>query len=227
MTILLLSGNAAAIHRLHIPLTPEAYGWFLTTRHNLFTYGLAGLQYAVDNEAFTGKFEPKKFVRHLLRVKKNHGLTDCLFVVAPDVVADAQATLDRFVVWQPILADLGFPVALAAQDGLQNLPIPWDTLDAIFVGGTTEWKLSEAAATIMWNAHARGKWLHAGRVNSVTRLDSFKVKPDSIDGTHWVYRPDIYLARWHRQTYPRSLNQCFPFLQHVTEWHPDTPPSDT
>ncbi len=48
-------------------------------------------------------------------------LTVCLFVAAPDVVADAEATLDLFGGWRREIASQGLPVALVAQDGLESL----------------------------------------------------------------------------------------------------------
>jgi len=109
-------------------------------------------------------------------------------------------------------------VALAAQDGLKPDMIPWDELDAIFVGATTEWKMSDMAAEIMYQAKEYGKWVHVGRVNSWTRLEQLKVNPDSIDGTHWAKRPDLYMRRWHNELLARQKNYRLPFLEEVEQW---------
>jgi hypothetical protein len=223
MTILLMPGNAKGILRLGLPLTPDRYGWLLSPARTMTKQGLHGLPYAIDNEVYTGKYHPTKWTRNVKRMARVHGPDACLFVVAPDVVADAPATLQQFDEWEPWIRRLGLPVALAAQDGIEHLEIPWDRFEALFVGGTTAWKLSEVTATIMYEAHQRNKWVHAARVNSRERLDTFKHKPDSIDGTHWTKRPDIYMRRWHRQTEERRCNHRFPFYPSVPTWQPPEP----
>ena len=71
-----------------------------------------------------------------------------------------------------------------AQDGIENLPIPWDRIDAIFIGGSTAWKLSKHAADVIRTAKLLDKWAHAGRVNSPARFEYFEsLLVDSIDGT--------------------------------------------
>lgn len=62
----------------------------------------------------------------------------CRFVVAPDIVADAPGTLARSAPWLPQVRALGYPVALVAQNGIEALEIPWDTFDALFLGGVAE-----------------------------------------------------------------------------------------
>jgi hypothetical protein len=36
----------------------------------------------------------------------------------------------------------GFPVAFVARDDLEHLTVPWDDFDALFIGGSTSWKLA-------------------------------------------------------------------------------------
>jgi hypothetical protein len=59
---------------------------------------------------------------------------------------------------------VGYPAALVAQDGLEDLPICWSSFDALFLGGTTRWKLGSAAARFAQQARQRGVWVHMGRV---------------------------------------------------------------
>jgi hypothetical protein len=223
VTLLLLPGNAKRILALGLPLTPDRYGWLLTPAHTMTTQGLHGLPYAIDNEVYTGKYHPSKWTRNVKRMRRTHGYEPCLFTVAPDVVADAAATLASFHEWEPWIHRLGLPVALAAQDGIEHLQdhIPWDRFEALFIGGTTAWKLSEPTAALMYQAHQRGKWVHAARVNSRERLDAFRHKPDSIDGTHWTRRPDRTIRAWHRETEERRRNRCFPFYETVPTWQPE------
>ena len=91
----------------------------------------------------------------------------CLFVVAPDVVGDADATWRRCEPWLERVRQAGFPVAVVAQDGAEAHVALWDEQerwDALFLGGTTRWKLSSDARDCAREAHLYGKWLHMGRV---------------------------------------------------------------
>lgn len=120
----------------------------------------------------------------------------CLFATAPDVVGDAAATLALSApMFAPIRA-AGYRVAFVAQDGLEALPVPWDDFDALFIGGSTEWKLGEAAHELAAEAKRRGKWLHMGRVNSLRRMRlAHAMGCDSVDGTFLRFGPDVLLPR--------------------------------
>ncbi len=145
-----------------------------------------------------------KFLVWLQKMEQygRHGEDRVLFAVAPDVVGDAVATLERAVEWLPIIRDLGFPTALAAQDGLEHLDIPWDDFDVLFVGGSTEWKLGPAARRIVLQAKQHGKHVHMGRVNSAKRLEyATAIGCDTADGTKITFGPDINLPlvlSWNR-----------------------------
>jgi hypothetical protein len=120
----------------------------------------------------------------------------CRFIVAPDVVCDASATLDRSAPMLPAIRGLGFPAALVAQNGLEDLPVPWPSFDALFIGGDTAWKLGPHARTLASEAKGRGKWVHMGRVNSWARLRYARlIGCDSVDGTYLAFGPDKNLAR--------------------------------
>lgn len=120
----------------------------------------------------------------------------CKFATAPDVVGDAVATLARSQPWLPMIRKLGYAAALVAQDGLEDLTVPWDAFDALFIGGSTEWKLGAAAAALTAQAKARGKWVHMGRVNSRKRLVyADDIGCDSADGTYLTYGPKVNLPR--------------------------------
>jgi hypothetical protein len=167
-------------------------GRLVTPRHytNLDGMIAAGIPWAADNDAFSG-FDEGAFRTMLDQLA---GLPGCLFVVAPDVVADAQATLDLFGVWSPKIMAAGLAPALAAQDGLEHLDVPWDWLDALFIGGSTTWKLSPQAAALVAEANQRGKWTHMGRVNSHRRIEYAKaIGCKSADGTSYVRFTDTHL----------------------------------
>jgi hypothetical protein len=137
--------------------------------------------FAIDNGAFAG-FDPKKFLSLLAR--EEEARQGCLFVAVPDVVANARRTLELFETWRYKLQH--WPLALVMQDGQEDLEIPWSAVAAIFIGGSTAWKMSKAAADCVRAAKALpdSKWVHAGRVNTPGRFEYFEaLGADSIDGT--------------------------------------------
>jgi hypothetical protein len=128
------------------------------------------------------------------------------FAVAPDVVGDAAATLARSAPFLPLIRGKGLPAAFVAQDGLEHLLVPWDDFDALFIGGTTAWKLGPAARALVGEAKARGKWVHMGRVNSERRYTyAAWIGCDSADGTFLTFGPDVNLPRI--QAWLRTLDQ--------------------
>ena len=160
--------------------------------------------FAIDNGAFSG-FNRDRFESLLKRESSRRHL--CRFVAVPDVVGSARRTLEVFDRWYGDLAQ--WPLALVAQDGQEDLPIPWDDIAAVFIGGTTEWKLSSHAQRIIRAAQALDKWVHAGRVNTPARFEYFeKLGVDSIDGTglgrySWM-RERIYKAVKEPQLFEKA-----------------------
>lgn len=164
-----------AAQELGVP--SEQVGQLLTpiTRHSNRNRNL----FAIDNGAYSN-FEKDGFLSLLEREKLNRDR--CVFVVAPDVVCSARRTLEVFEEWYPRLHE--WPVALACQNGQEDLRIPWELIDAVFIGGDNAWKLSSHARAIVKAAKALGKWAHVGRVNTPARLDVVrKWGTDSVDGT--------------------------------------------
>ncbi|MCA9071156.1 MAG: hypothetical protein KDA84_19645 [Planctomycetaceae bacterium] len=154
-----------------------------------------GLPWAADNGAFSG-FDAIAFERMLEKIQGRPG---CLFVVCPDVVADAKATLDLFSTWQTRLQAQGLPVAYVAQDGQENLPLPWNQIHCLFLGGSTKFKLGRTAESLTRAARERGKLVHMGRVNSQKRMRLAKSWGcHSVDGTGYSRFPD--------QRLPSALN---------------------
>ncbi len=149
-----------------------------------------GVKWAADNGCFNAKWSADRW-QAWLTVQP---LTDCLFAVVPDVVADADATRKRWVEWSPTVRDLGFPTAYVLQNG-ETCP-PWDDLDCLFVGGDDTYKLSTDAQAFTAEANRRGKWTHMGRVNSLRRLKlAIADGYDSVDGTFLAFGPDLNLPR--------------------------------
>ena len=136
-------------------------------------------RFAIDNGAFS-RFDPAEFESLLRREYPRKSL--CRFVAVPDVVGSARRTLEVFDHWYERIGQ--WPLALVAQDGQEDLPIPWKLISAVFIGGSTKWKLSTHATDIIKAAKAMGKWVHVGRVNEPCRFENFeKQGADSFDGT--------------------------------------------
>lgn len=135
--------------------------------------------WAIDNGAFA-KFDRDRFLALLKR--EEHHRDKCLFVTVPDIVGSARRTMELFEYWKDHLK--GWKLAFACQDGQEHLPIPWREIEAIFIGGSTNFKTSVHAAHIIKAAGAIGKWVHVGRVNHPERYEHFEqLGVDSIDGS--------------------------------------------
>jgi hypothetical protein len=143
--------------------------------------------FGIDNGSYSG-FKEKPF----LNLLKKHGDRKdlCRFVAIPDVIdpinriGNARRTLEVFERWfhRPELK--GWKLAFVCQDGQENLPIPWDEVEAVFIGGSTQWKESTHAVSCILAAKALGKWVHVGRVNTPARWEMCeRLGVDSVDGT--------------------------------------------
>jgi hypothetical protein len=203
--ILLVSGATATVRRLRV--SPELGVLFVPgawTRGDPSRALWPGASWAVDNGAFKA-FDAPAFLNLLARLQ---GVPGCRFVAAPDVLEDADATGRLFATWEPLIRVSGFPVALVGQDGLTLDGVPWDAIDALFLGGSTAWKLGPMARRLAAYARARGKWVHMGRVNSRRRLHyAERIGCQSVDGTKWSRWPDQYLPKALRWVRPLPLFQ--------------------
>lgn len=133
------------------------------------------------------------------------------FAAAPDVltwqtadngkpfcIGQAVPTLELFKVWAPRIKALGLPVALVAQDGLEDMldEVPWDLVDVVFLGGSDGFKTGEAGRLVTKWAKNLGKEVHMGRVNSGARLSlAASWGCDTADGTFLAFGPDKNLPR--------------------------------
>lgn len=144
----------------------------------------------------TSKFDVPRWRRFL--AARHDSVDRCVFAVVPDVVGDHVATLaqwDRY-------GDEMYPYrrAFVAQDGCVPDEIPEDA-DALFVGGSTRFKLSAEARACVDYANAGGMWTHMGRVNSRRRLLlAAEWGCDSVDGTYAAFGPDL--------NFPKILAWC-------------------
>jgi hypothetical protein len=112
-------------------------------------------------------FDAPEFRRDLASI----ALTDPPdFVVAPDLVGEGAASLALSASWLPELRAYPWPVYLAVQDGMEDLPsLGLERWDGIFIGGTLPWKLRTAPH---WAALARRASLpsHFARCGTARRV---------------------------------------------------------
>lgn len=156
-----------------------------------------GMDIALDNAAFSAHITGipwcglrfNMFLRSVLA--KN---VTPRWLVVPDVVADAEKTLQSWNEWSPRLrAEYGWKLAFAVQDGMESEDVPKDA-DLIFIGGTTEWK---------WKTMRR--WcadfprVHAARVNTRRQLlFAHWCGAESVDGTGFFRGDKAQLAGLQR-----------------------------
>jgi len=145
------------------------------TRYSL----AAGAHFAIDNGAFTC-FRQDHFEALLKREGRNKDR--CLFVACPDVVGSGRRTLELFRHRDRFIQ--GWKVALVAQNGIEDLDIPWSELDCLFIGGIDPFKESRATADLVKTAKILGKHVHVGRVNTKKRFKRFlELGADTCDGS--------------------------------------------
>lgn len=189
--MLLVGGATTTVSRQPI----ESVGHLIQPRAwaSLETITGTGRKWAADNDCFQ-RLDVEAYWQMITRVSRADR-SNLLWVAVPDVVGNAQETINRWYEWYPQLDHLGLPAAFVGQDGIGSIAdqIPWHEMTALFIGGSTAWKLSQEAEDLAREAKARGKWLHMGRVNSAKRIrHALEIDCDSIDGKSFSAWPD----RW-------------------------------
>ena len=149
---------------------------FWQLRTPLTGYALSGKPYGLDNGCYS-RFPEKKWKKLLIDAEESTPIFVCL----PDIVGDARRTLDLFNVFKPLTESL--PRALVLQDGIGNFEIPWNDIDAVFVGGSDEFKISNECINACKVAKMLNKWVHIGRINTSSRVKNWLELGDSLDGS--------------------------------------------
>lgn len=148
---------------------------------------------AADNDCFANPaaYSDDRYLKYLERMPRSR----TLFATAPDVLGSHEATVTRSVPMLRQIRAMGLKSAFVAQDGWKNANTPWDELDAIFIGGSTDFKFRGGRDAVV-AAKRKGKWCHMGRVNSLDRLrGSLGIGCDSADGTLLRFGPE---TNWPR-----------------------------
>jgi hypothetical protein len=188
-----------------------------------------GMPYALDNGAWTYHQRGVPFdVQRFLAAVETHG-ERADFVVVPDVVADASASLRMAERWLPVLAERlrptgrGVKLLIAVQDGMQPADVtPWlcRTSVGIFLGGSTDWKIETMRR---WGTLAEqyGSYYHVARVNTVRRIRmAAEAGADSFDGSSPVQFPST-LPRLDAARREGTLARPHPFLDLPRDYEDD------
>lgn len=151
--------------------------------------------FGADNDCYNSfhKARYEKMIEILPRVPS------LKYVTVPDVVEDFEKTIKLFDEWYYILKNEKLPLAFVLQDNMPINYIPFDKIEALFIGGSTEYKLSDEVANIVSIAKNKNKWVHMGRVNSKKRIRyAHSIGCDSFDGTSF--------SRFSRTYIPPTLD---------------------
>jgi len=138
-----------------------------------------GIPFGVDNGAYS-EFNEAKYLK-LVAKCVNH--ENCLWINLPDVPYSARATTALFHEYCYISGLKITNRCYTVQDGITPDLIPWNYISAIFIGGSTEFKMGKTARVVARAARKRHKWVHVGRVNTPHRIDSWYNDADSFDGS--------------------------------------------
>lgn len=159
------------------PYLKKYHGW-LNTPFNSYSFSRLysyNMPIACDNSAYS-HFSESRYLSMIDKIT-----VPVLWITLPDKVADPHKTNE---LWDEWINYVDHPLAYVGQDGCEDLEIPWEYMTCFFIGGTTDWKLSNAAADLAKEANLKNKWVHMGRVNSDKRLShAYRIGCDSVDGT--------------------------------------------
>jgi len=172
------------------------FGWLVTPYSGYWHIKDDERKFACDTGCYQRPFQSDKYLKMLDFVAQFK--ERCLFVNPPDVVGDCETTTLLYHEWRDAIKQRELPIAYIMQDGCNLLTVQ---CDAIFVGGSTEYKLSQTVIKILERFTG---WRHIGRVNTLKRLMHFYRYADSFDGTQcYRFQPDITT---------KSMNNSIRFL---------------
>ena len=174
---ILLDQSIGKIYERKIQYPDVEFGQFRTP---LTRYKSGSFNYILDNGAFS-EFKEKTFTNMALKAKND---LFCDYIVLPDTVGDATLTFNQFYYWKEKLELKSSMCAFVLQDGINDSNFPkWEDFGCLFIGGTTDFKMSSTAYNLAKIALSKGKHVHVGRVNTVDRIVKWFNNCNSIDGS--------------------------------------------
>lgn len=176
--------------RIGAMFQPRSYGMATVDRWPMF---------AADCGGYGGKFNPNVWLPWIDKIADRGDR--CLFAVVPDrfdpddLDGNLAATAQMWEQWYEEVLVRGLRPAWVAQNGATPDDIPPEA-GAVFIGGSTDWKLSEQAWTVVTAARAHELWVHMGRVNGGGRFGAGYISGvDSADGNVLKYGYDRNIRR--------------------------------
>lgn len=156
---------------------------------------LLGLPMAADNGCFNG-LNSKAFVVMLNQFREANVPLE--WVAVPDKVEDADETFRLWGRWEPIVRAFGFKPALVLQDGMTRFEVHQFDPPALFIGGSTEFKLGPVVAGIVSDWRAKNRPVHMGRVNTRARIQyAVEIGCTTCDGSGF--------SKWSDKRIPKGV----------------------
>jgi len=178
---------------LGLLVTPLTYRYLYSKV--LKNYDAIGIDNGMFSEAGRENFDwdiYKKMIKFAMAQVKVGVLDSLQFFAIPDQPFDWKATLTKYHAHKKDvdkLRQIGAPAALCVQDGADVGNIPWDGIDAIFIGGSTDWKTGDEVREIVKAARKRNMPVHMGRVNTLQRMNKASImRVGTVDGTTLKYK---------------------------------------
>ena len=194
MILLVSSGTKKHCNRVNDNL--DKFGCFVSPRCYSSISRTTGI-IGADNDCFNSSYSDESFLSLVNRLAKYKERLK--FIAVPDVPFNDKETLKKFYVWYETLKDFNLPLALVTQDEMLTKDIPWNKIQALFIGGSTEWKLSTESVNIIKEGQKKNKWIHVGRVNTPSRITLCKMlNVDSIDGTGFSMFADVQIKMYEQ-----------------------------
>lgn len=166
---------------------PGRIGWLIGPSAIRKTKLRDWMPFALDNDAYSAwsKNTPwsETAWREMIQIIRMSQRKP-LWCLIPDVVADREATLEKWVKYAPEIQSLGWPTAFAVQDGMETSDVP--DCDLVFIGGTDIWKWTTLK---IWTSHFPR--VHVGRAGELYRIWQCEdAGAESCDSTSWFRESD-------------------------------------
>lgn len=201
-----LTGCMPKKHELQQKLMQAGFG-VLSTPYSLQKRPSNQWVWAADNGCYSKRWEHHTWEKWL---KSNVNPETALFATVPDVVCDHDATIKKWHHHWEQVKEYGYKTAFVLQDYATLDTMPLSDMDALFIGGSTNYKLSDEAHQIVKHCKGLGKWIHMGRVNSQRRMQiAYQWGCDSVDGTYLAFAPDANTPRLIRYMNAGTQPQLF------------------
>lgn len=202
---ILVSGASSTVLNLAVTKLGRKYLGHLFTPQIGNTLGSllrSGLPWACDNAAYSNP-DDRKFWNLSIDAWDWDSISPPDWVAVPDVVGDHAATVESFeswtAMWEYEIGRVPFDMAFVLQNGATVSSVPWDRIAAVFVGGDDRFKLKDCHSLVA-EAKGRGKLVHVGRVNSLSRLRyAIELGADTVDGSSFSMFPEKKIPRAMRE----------------------------